>query len=43
MAAVADSNSGGVPNESRVPDTKRHGTVMEAKCSVRNRSGFPGG
>jgi len=40
---VAASSSGGVPKASRVPDTKRHGTPREPRCSVRGRSGLPGG
>ena len=43
MAAVSRSSSYGVAKASRRPETNRHGTRMSEKCSVRRRSGRPGG
>src|SRR4029077_13600166 len=40
---VAAWSSSGVPNGSRSPETNRHGVLIAGKCSVRARSGRPGG
>ena len=43
ISAAASRSSAGVPNGSEVPWVNTVGTVMSGRCSVRARSGLPGG